>query len=783
MVLQKLNAVLNITSTEWPRIIVAWSINFLLRFGFILGWTLIVATFLNKMGIQYLPILFLGNALLVMGGTLIYRNFIHKIRREVLISFSLLLGAGLLIASLFFSRNHGFTYLLLLLITEGVILSQVYILASIFFEELFTPLESQRTFPIIESAELVGTIAGGLVLSLFATSLAPYKFIAIWATALVMILPIVLFFNSRTMEIPKLQSEEDMLKELKRKSFFDSFKEIKKIPFLKGLMWVVLINWALMNIVEFQYTKAIQMEVLRTNDLAAVNPEESLMQKLGTLHVIFSSAALMIQLIMASRILSGLGIVSSMLLHPIVTFLNGLVISLRYGFVTASITRGTFELTNLIFSNAYNSSYYAIPHHIRDEAKELIQGIVKPLGALIGTTFILVAAELLNSEISTFVLNMLLITLSITMAVCISDLSKKYTDMSEQNLGHKLDIHTRLNAIEILAQNGHGKFPASLKKILTRSGEETILKEKILITIARRQDTDSLSTVLSMLNNKEDSIRSAAVKTIMDFHTLEKRIFDQSLTRYFTIQHLKKAIEEEKNHFVREQLVKALYNITPDELTEFVIKSIESNSEFQAEFIKLLSLFKDPNLIPYLEPYLKHKSAGIRAACIISLWQFKRIRPLLSHVLNQLLKSKNKNTILAGMEAAGLIRNYKVKHVLTDELGNRDREIAEGAILALARLDDKKILPEILKRITDENHKWHKNKNYILESFSKKYSEDIRTSINLFVIEKINVILSRHRNQSIEVMEKEVLKQLLKLYREIDAHHESYKIEKILKRF
>ena len=138
-------------------------------------------------------------------------------------------------------------------------------------------------------------------------------------------------------------------------------------------MWIVLINWALMNIVEFQYTKAIQMEVLRTNDLAAVNPEESLMQKLGTLHVIFSSAALMIQLIMASRILSGLGIVSSMLLHPIVTFLNGLVISLRYGFVTASITRGTFELTNLIFSNAYNSSYYAIPHHIRDEAKELIQ--------------------------------------------------------------------------------------------------------------------------------------------------------------------------------------------------------------------------------------------------------------------------------------------------------------------------------------------------------------------------------------------------------------------------
>ena len=384
-------------------------------------------------------------------------------------------------------------------------------------------------------------------------------------------------------------------------------------------MWIIFLNWALMNIVEFQYTKAIEIEVMKMGH----NFEENLTQKLGTLSVIFSSGTLIIQLILASRIISALGITSSMLLHPVVTFLNGILISLRYGFSTAAITKGTFDATNLIFSNAYNSSYYAIPHNFREESKELIQGIIKPFGAIIGTFFILFISNLFEDQIATFILNMSLIFLSVTMSVLISDLSKKYTSISEQNLNNTNDIHTRINAIEILSQNGHGKLPNTLQKILKNKNELAIIKEKTLYTIGKRQDTESLSVVLDMLDQPEDEIRIAAVNTVMEFHTLEKKIFDQSLTRYLTIQKLKSTIEKEENDFVRELLVKALYKISPDDLTSFLIQSVETNTKHQAEFIKLLSLFKDANLIPYLEPYLSSKNIKLRSAAIIALWQFK----------------------------------------------------------------------------------------------------------------------------------------------------------------
>ncbi len=776
--MQKLNKLLNITSSEWPRIIVSWTVNFLLRFGFILGWTIIVAGFLNRVGIQFLPVLFLGNALLAMIGTIIYRNFIHKIRKEVLISFSVLIAAALIITSLFFSRDHSLIYLTILLITGSVILSQVYIIASLFFEELFTPLESQRTFPLIESSEIFGTMAGGLVLSIYATTMAPYKFIAMWAISLILILPVVLLFNSKTMEIPKLENEEEILKKIKKKSLAESFIQIKKVSFLKALMWIVFLNWAIMNIVEFQYTKAIELDVLAMGS----DFETNLVQKLGTLHVIFSAGTLFIQLVLASRIISSLGIVSSMLLHPIVIFLNGIIISLRYGFSTAAITKGTFEITNLIFSNAYNSSYYAVPHNIREESKELIQGIIKPIGALVATFFILLISNIFDSQMATFILNMILIFLSITMAVLISDLKKKYTDMSEENLANNHDVNTRLNAIEILGQNGHGKLPITLEKILKRKTEAAILKEKTLYTIGKRQETESLSVVLDMLDEPEDEIRIAAISTIMEFHSLEKKIFEQSLTRYFTIQKLKSAIEKEENDFVRELLVKSLYGISPDELTSFLIQSVETNKKHQSEFIKLLSLFKDANLIPYLEPYLTDKDIKLRSSAIIALWQFKKLRPKLNHILIQILNSQKTESVISGIEAAGITKNIRVKQLIYKNLKSENILIFEATIIALARLEHESIIPEIIKRITNKNHDWHLNKRYIFESLSKKFSENLKSSINLYVIEKINNILYKNKNESIEVMEKETLTELLSLYREIDAYHECNKIEEVLKK-
>lgn len=770
--MQKLNKLLNITDNEWPRVIVAWSMMFFLRFGFIVGWTTLIAVFLGRLGAAYLPTLFLANAVLMMCGAQIYRKLIHKIKREVLIAISAISASLVLLVSMYFINTNLLAFTVTLLIAQSVLLSQLGILLMLFNEDLFTPLESQRTFPIVESAEIFGGIAGGMALTLFAGSMPAYKFISLWILALIIVMVIVLSFNTSNLDIPKFHSEEHKPK----KKFAEKIKEMKKVPFLKTLMIIVFFNWAIMNVVEFQYTSAVLETTMKIHgsDFAT-----SLAQDLGKLHTIFNTGALVIQLIFASRIISSLGIASSIFLHPIVTILNLCVLTFRYGFFSAAITKGSFEITNLISTNAYNSSYYAIPHHIRDEVKEVLQGIFKPMGAIFGTLVIMLISFFVHSELKIHLINIFLLVTALSMAFVSSKLSREYTDMSEQNLSSKLDLPTRLNAIEILAQNGHGKLTSALQKLLKRKSEIPVVKETILKTLGAREDLDNLNAIIEELDSKNGDIRLAAVEAIANFHKLEDKILNLTFTRYNIIEKLKDAIQTEKNDFIKEKLIKLLYQIDADELTKMLIKHLGKENP-EPGMIRALKLFNDQNLISYLEPFLNSKDAAIRSAVIVALWQFAKERSVLRHYLKQLLESKSKRAFIYGLETVGNVKYKEAKHIVAEAAKSKDHDVKNAAILALVRLEDERAVPSLVGILSDISHAWFEEADYIIASLSPRFKEKVKTAMRVNITDRINVIVKIYKHYPVEKIQKNVLEHLVKLYKQIGAHHESFKIEKIL---
>lgn len=731
-----------------------------------------IAVFLGRLGAVYLPTLFLANAILMMIGAQIYRKLIHKIKREVLIAISAITASLVLLVSMYFINTDLLAFTVTLLIAQSVLLSQLGILLTLFNEDLFTPLESQRTFPIVESAEIFGGIAGGMALTLFADSIPAYKFIALWILALVIVMVIVLSFNTSNLDIPKFQHEEHKPK----MKFAEKIKEMKRVPFLKTLMIIVFFNWAIMNVVEFQYTTAVLESTMQAHgsDYAS-----NLAHDLGLLHTIFNGGALVIQLIFASRIISSLGIASSIFLHPIVTILNLFVLTFRYGFFSAAITKGSFEITNLISTNAYNSSYYAIPHHIRDEVKEVLQGIFKPMGAIFGTLVIMLISFFLHDEMKVHGINIFLLLTALSMAFVSSKLSKEYTDMSEQNLSSKLDLPTRLNAVEILAQNGHGKLTNALQKLLKRKSESPVLKETILKTLGAREDIEYLNSIIEELGNKNDTLRLAAVEAISNFHKLEDKILNLTFTRYNIIEKLKLAIQNEKNDFIREKLIKVLYQIDADELTRMLIKHLEKENP-EPGMIRALKLFKDQNLVSYLEPFLNNRDAAIRSAVITALWQFKKERSVLSHYLKQLLESKSKRVFLFGIETAGIVQHKEVKNIIHEAAKSEDSDIKNEAILALVRLEDEKAVPSLVGLLSDVSHAWFEEAEYIIAGLSPRFKNKVEAALHHHISERINVIVKLYKHYPIEKIEKSVLQHLIKLYKQIGAHHESFKIEKIL---
>lgn len=718
-----------------------------------------IASFLSRMGIKYMPLLFLGNAIMIMLGSLIYRQVLRRVNREVLISFTSLIAAAVLIVSLNFIYKDNIAFFVMLLISQGVFISQILILLSLFNEEIFTPLESQRTFPLIESAETMGGMAGGFLLTFFSNTLPSYKFIIIWILSLILILPIVLRFNLKNF-VNYEDKKNEKLEKPKPSKLHSSIFALKKIPFIKGLMIVIILNWAIINVVEFQYTKAVQEDVTSTQEETLVdnesianqddeqiilasteNPvdqiknkseteietyEHKVTKKLGILHIVFNAGALIMQLVFASRIITALGISSTMLLHPLVTLLNLVAMTLRFNFLTAATTRGTYELTRGVFKNAYHSSYYAIPGFERGEVKEIMQGLMRPIGSMIGTGFIILIANIYTGSNLTLTLNVGLIIMALIMVLYTSNLKQKYSDLSEQNLSRKVDLATRINAVEILAQKGHEKLPPALKKILFRPNEPSVLKAAILKTLAERQELDSINIILKMLNDKSDRVRLSAVKAVGDFKILRKSDMTHSFTRYQVVESLKTRLESESQEFIREAIIKILYKLSPDHATNFIIGSIkETEGAKKAGFIRMLRVFEDPNLKSFLNPYLNSKNIEIRAAAIIALWQFKDMRNELKHFLKQMLESGKDEILKFGIEVAGLVEFDEAESKIEKLTKHENKAISDAAILALARMGNESNLNTLIEKLMDETHEWYEEILGILESLPKTLKEKI----------------------------------------------------------
>jgi HEAT repeat protein len=821
--MERVNKLLNISGNEWPRVIVAWSLMFLSRFGFIIGWTVLVATFLSKVGIELLPGLFLAKALVVMLGASLFRPLISRHRRDVMMAISIIGGAGLLLASIAFIESNIYLFFTLLLLGESMLLAQLNILISLFNEDLFSPLESQRTFPIIESAETLGGIAGGLTLSFLANVIPSYKFIIIWAIAILIIMPIALSFNTRTMEVPRLKGLENKSKNV-------TIRELKRQPFLKGLMLIVILHWGIMNMVEFQYTKAIQQNVYQTQEAQLVHEstpgaeleegeivmlasesasigheeqnqsnlqssnieethsqnadlssekkneyEQKLAQKLGFLHLIFNAVALLMQLILASRILTRFGVISTLLLHPVVTFINLIAMSLQFGFLSASLTRGAYEVTGLMFKNAYDSSYYAIPHEKRSDVKEVMQGLMKPIGAILGTGLLIIIAMNFEGPYATLAINLALITLTVIMAVQTSALSEKYTKLSEQNISRKNDLPTRLNAIDILGQKGHKKDCLDLQGLLRRKSEPDALKINVLHTLGERRNLESVNSILEELNADSDDVRLEAARSLQKFMNINWNAKNRVFTKQRILDELKNSLQTENNTEVRSIIVRLLHTLAPEELTNFLLQKIESKSSTdKANFIRMCKHFKDPNLKFYLQEFLSGKNVEEKAAAIEALWQFDEKAHELKHLLGQMLKSKRKKTLLCGIESAGRVQYHEAEQSLKKLTHSPDEQISRSALHALAQLNDSESINQTLEIMSDPSDPWFEESSSILATLHLQLPL-ISQSYKHKVYQKISDLISK--NPSLNEMSRETMQHLYALYCKVNAHHEAHEIK------
>lgn len=815
MVAGFLHRITNVGHKEWPRVILAWSLQLLLRTGFVIGWTVTLAMFINRIGIEAMPYLLVLNAVLVIVGSMIYSNLLKVIKRPILIIYTTLLSGSLLLLSTLFVYQNPIAFFGVIIIAQSIFLSQLNILISLFIEDLFSPLESERTFPIIASSENLGGVIGGLILTTGLDFLPSYKFIYVWILILTLVIPTILTSQVYKQKIPSLKSpeEHDPDKGSPFTTMFKGAKKIRKIPFLQGIALLVMLQFMMANFMEFQYTKAIQSTIVEqanqitfssqdyastgTNlDVDLVNLqavdldakeayiEHELTKDLGVLQIIISSGSFLVQILLASRILSELGIIGTMILSPLVMVLHLFGMMWNFNFFTAATGRSSFEITNGIFRNAYHSSYYALPEKIRSQIKEFMEGFIKPLGAILvfGLFFLVQSTFYLKGAEEIMAINCLMIGLALLMLLRLLFLKKDYTHLCHHNLEEERDLATRIGAIEILSQKGHEIEEEALIKHLKKAEEHERIKIKILEALARRQNPAVVTDILDCLKYETEDVILTALGTLHQLKTLKTYLKKHVFTRYRTIETVKHLFHNNPSKKIRASCITFLAKIDHGDLIPFILNEMNKDDErIQSACIKACREFNDPNIIPYIKPYLNHPNDYVRAEAIRTLWQFDFLHPTLLHYLHQMEGKKQKPTILATLMILGDIGGRHDLPYLIQHLSSQDRDIKRKAAKALAKHNHPACIPHLVELILHGDAFISKKIKKFIQTLSPTLTGRIGKLLHLRTSEYIHDLLIHLDASTIAELDTDTLEKLKKAYEAIEEHEEIEKIETILK--
>lgn len=796
-ILHYLNLLLNVSNHEWARIIFAWTLKLIIHIAFVMGSTIILAIFVDNEGIDKLPLMYIISAILVIMGSGIFAFLLEKYSKKSQI-LSMTFFSALLFAFSATLSDSSWLFYGSFFIALSFFIAQINIILALFIEEMFSPLESERTFPIIESSEPIGGIIAGIILTILVkyNHFHAINLLYVIAGILLIVFPIFFLFQRFGNKVPKLESKEEH--ENKDHSQLDAIKKgvrhIKGVPFLKSMFLIVFLQFSLVNLIEYQYTYVLDSE-LAAQQASSSHVESShgradaLTHGLAFWHVMFSIVTFFSQILSGSRLQRHFGVIKTLQLHPIVNFISGIFTLISFGYGPAAFlrygaaitSRGVFEVTGVIHRTSYHASFYALKRSIREQVKEFMEGVARPFGIIFGTSILMIILFVVPIQHQNTAISLSILIGMITMTMALSKMKKQYTLLAKKNLQASRNPIDKIEAVEILAQNGHQNVSGILGKNLFDKQHDVVVKS-ILQTLKRTNDHESLSDILKLLRSKKAHIQYEAIQTLSSFSQLNEFLKSHSFTKHRILELLKEVFLTTKSKKIKSEVVQVLKNIHHSETIPFLLSILENEDEsLVADGVYVCGLFDDISISHYIEKHLSSEHPRLKSAAIQALWRFPNYRLKVLVQLTKMIESKEIEMRISGIHTIGLIGAIQETKRLERMLKTADEKEQMYIYFVLARFGFDEYLPRIIELL------FHKEE-HILE-YSKKYIQKLPHDVykkmhNLLVHEvshKIHSLLLQAKTSILENMKTLHLKELQGLYELIAETKEILKIEEELK--
>ena len=373
-----------------------WLVLFLINFGHSAGWAGVYAVLIEKIGAESLTDFFLYSALggfALNTGLMFFADVFsnEKLIQLSFVSFIAILGLDLLVLSAESSFGaETFKTLLILLAMLIIAVPSVYIIQTWnLINNTFSPKSGANVYPFLATAPLVGNMTGGGAAHFIPKHFPTEALIWSWGGCIALAIAATFVLNRIVERLNDTSAVRVDKKEL-IENFKDGFRHYKKSAFARDLSVVFMSFWLVCTIVDFCYAGTLRKTYATSEQMASFY---------GAYTGAVNFTALFVQLFLGAKILKKVGVANGFMFLPA---------SQIAGFVLLIFTPGLSPIVAMMFmqtligmsvqANSVSMSFNVFAADVRGKIRTLLEGVINPLGGVIGSLTIMAIAKFDSRE-------------------------------------------------------------------------------------------------------------------------------------------------------------------------------------------------------------------------------------------------------------------------------------------------------------------------------------------------------------------------------------------------
>jgi AAA family ATP:ADP antiporter len=460
---------LNIQRGEAAKLAVTWLMCALLSIGYAIGWSAVHSMLVKRMGVEYLPYTYIGISLLGVFGSSVYLLFADEVRRDrLLVVFAAATGLALALARLLVTARpegeKGFTLPLLLFFlavffAQGVGNSTLGTQVWTIINDIFRPSQGRRLYPILGTAGTIGGIAGGASIHFLAGSLGTANLVLVWAASIWALIPLTFWLRKRFGGELRGRRAGAAAGGGGGGHLREGWKFLTSSKLAMVLGFVAVMFWVVGSVADFQYTR-IMNETFKS--------ESKLAGYYGIYGMVINTSGLFVQIFFSGYLIRRIGIARGLCALPLTALAGFVLIAARFTFWPGLALRYAWDMVGMtVQGNSYQLSMNAVPAALRARVRGFIEGVVNPLGGVIGGVLILVLHHTFDATGRhgwTDPVTVSGLVLATVWLVVVSRSGKIYLNTVSENL-RSPELRTAMDAIDCLEEPGNPRVEPLLDEV------------------------------------------------------------------------------------------------------------------------------------------------------------------------------------------------------------------------------------------------------------------------------------------------------------------------------